>query len=168
MTDDARPIYEPGDVIYGVDPYKGADAARPWLVLSNHHGRPFHGQQYIVLSLTSRTWMDGLIEIDDDAWVRGGTPDDSYVVPWGVQSIDREDVDIWQGRLEKPLVRAARESLVAYLQESRIGKWADGSRSNSITQGSHRLSQPDTARPSAGRHDSSRRTPPRRRPAPSQ
>jgi hypothetical protein len=41
--------------------------------------------------LTSNSWMDGLIEIPETSWVRGGTPDDSRIVPWGVQSIARED-----------------------------------------------------------------------------
>lgn len=52
---DEKPIYQRGDVVYGADPYKGDDAARPWLVLSNHEGRPFHGEQYITLSLTTKT-----------------------------------------------------------------------------------------------------------------
>lgn len=44
-----RPVFERGDVVYGDDPFKGEGAARPWLVLSNHEGRPFHGEQYSVL-----------------------------------------------------------------------------------------------------------------------
>lgn len=27
------PIYEPGDVVYGADPFKGPETARPWLIL---------------------------------------------------------------------------------------------------------------------------------------
>lgn len=114
MTGD-DPTYEPGDVVYGADPYKGVPAGRPWLVISNHEGRPFEGDQYIALTLTTRTWMDGLIEIEDDAWIRGGTPDDSTVVPWGVQSIGADDVDHWQGRLSADLVTDAIDALVAYL-----------------------------------------------------
>ena len=78
------PVYEPGDVVYGDDPYKGSEAARPWPILSNHEGQPFHGEQYIALSLTTQTWMNGLIEIDADAWLHGGTPDDSRLIPWAV------------------------------------------------------------------------------------
>ena len=65
MTGDEQPIYEPGDVVYGTDPYKGDEAGRPWLIVSNREGRPFHGEQYIAISLTTRTWMEGLIEIDE-------------------------------------------------------------------------------------------------------
>jgi len=40
---EAAPIFERGDVVYGDDPFKGDKDARPWLVLSNHEGRPFYG-----------------------------------------------------------------------------------------------------------------------------
>ncbi|ELY55458.1 hypothetical protein C491_17132 [Natronococcus amylolyticus DSM 10524] len=49
MTERETPIYEPGDVVYGVDPYKGDEAARPWLIISNHDGRPFRRRFWVVL-----------------------------------------------------------------------------------------------------------------------
>lgn len=110
------PIYEPGDVVYGADPFKGADAARPWLVVTNHKGQPFHGEQYVALTLTTKTWHDGFIELEPEDWVEGGAPERSHVVPWGVQSIDREDVEFWQGRLADDLVHEAVSSLVECLQ----------------------------------------------------
>lgn len=88
-SDESIPIFERGDVVYGDDPFKGVEAARPWLVLSNHEDRPFHGEQYIALTLTSKSWTNGLIDIPAESWLRGGTPDESRIVPWGVQSIDR-------------------------------------------------------------------------------
>jgi len=60
--------------------------------------------------------MDGLVDIPEDGWIRGGTPDESRVVPWGVQSIDHADVDFWQGRLERRLVDDVVTVLVAELQ----------------------------------------------------
>ncbi|WP_440992082.1 type II toxin-antitoxin system PemK/MazF family toxin [Haloarchaeobius baliensis] len=117
MTDDeTRPIFERGDVIYGADPFKGDDDARPWLILSNHEGRPFHGEQYIALTLTSKSWIDGLIEIPEESWLRGGTPDESRIVPWGVQSIGHEDIDFWQGRLAEDLVAGATSAFVDELR----------------------------------------------------
>ena len=116
MTDDGSPIYEPGDVVFGDDPYKGDEAARPWLLVSNHEGRPFHGDQYIGLSLTTRSWLDGLIEIDESAWVHGGTPEKSRIVPWAVQSIASSDIDYWQGRLDDRLVTESIEALVTDLR----------------------------------------------------
>ena len=112
----ASATFEPGDVVYGTDPYKGDEAARPWLVVVNHEGQPFHGEQYIALSLTSRTWMQGLVEIDSGDWVRGGTPEDSRIIPWAVQSIAHDDIDYWQGRLADEVVTEAVEALVVYVQ----------------------------------------------------
>ena len=116
MTDEEIPIFERGDVVYGDDPFKSEEDARPWLILSNHEGRPFHGEQYIVVTLTSKSWMDGLAAIPEEDWLRGGTPDKSRIVPWSVQSIDDEDIDFWQGRLESDLVEEAVAALVAELQ----------------------------------------------------
>ncbi|MDL5362167.1 type II toxin-antitoxin system PemK/MazF family toxin [Halalkalicoccus sp. NIPERK01] len=117
MTDEKpTPTFDRGDVVYGDDPFKSADASRPWLILSNHEGRPFHGEQYIALTLTTQSWMDGLIPIPTTSWIRGGTPDESRVVPWGVQSLDRADVDFWQGRLDGEIVDEAVAALVDELR----------------------------------------------------
>jgi hypothetical protein len=46
VTDDANtPVFERGDVVFEEDPFKSDEAARPWVILSNHDGRPFHGEQ---------------------------------------------------------------------------------------------------------------------------
>jgi hypothetical protein len=60
-------------------PFKREEEARPWLILSNHEGRPFHGEQYIAVTLTTKSWMDDLIEIPEKNWHRGGTPDESRI-----------------------------------------------------------------------------------------
>ena len=112
MTNEETPIFERGDVVYGDDPFKGDEDARPWLVLSNHEGRPFHGKQYIVLTLTSKSWIDGLIAIPEESWLRGGTPDESRIVPRSVQSIGHEDIDFWQGRLADDIVDNATTAFV--------------------------------------------------------
>jgi len=117
VTDD-QPVFERGDVVFGDDPFKGDTAARPWLVVSNHEGRPFHGDQYVALTLTTRSWLDGLVEIPERAWTRGGTPEPSRVVPWGVQSLDADDVDRWQGTVEPWVVGDAVEELVDELRHS--------------------------------------------------
>ncbi|GAB3679306.1 hypothetical protein GCM10028857_00420 [Salinarchaeum chitinilyticum] len=118
MSEDEPPIYEPADVVYGADPFKRGTAGRPWVVLSNHEGRPFHGQQYLSLALTTRTWMEGLVELEEGDWVRGGTPSESRIVPWGVQSIGREDIEYWQGRLDDTVVREAARVLVTELESA--------------------------------------------------
>ncbi|MFB6221041.1 MAG: type II toxin-antitoxin system PemK/MazF family toxin [Halolamina sp.] len=116
MTEGSSTIYQRGDVVYGADPFKGAGAVRPWLVVSNHAGRPFYGDQYIALTLTTQSWPDGLVEIPEEAWTHGGTPEKSRIVPWGVQSLDAEDVDHWQGRLSEDVLDRAVESLVAEIE----------------------------------------------------
>jgi mRNA-degrading endonuclease toxin of MazEF toxin-antitoxin module len=116
VTDEGTPIFERGDVVYGDDPFKGEKDARPWLILSNHEGRPFYGEQYIAVTLTSKSWMDGLIAIPEESWLRGGTPDESRIVPWGVQSIDHEDIDFWQGCLAGDLVEETVAALAEELQ----------------------------------------------------
>jgi hypothetical protein len=116
VTDTEIPLFERGDVVYGDDPFKGDEDARPWRILSNHEGRPFHGEPYIALTLTSKSWMDGLIEIPEESWLRGGSPDESRIVPWSVQSIDFEDIDFWQGRLADELVDDATTALVDELR----------------------------------------------------
>ncbi|MFC6723604.1 type II toxin-antitoxin system PemK/MazF family toxin [Halobium palmae] len=113
--EEPSPIYEPGDVVYGDDPFKGAEAARPWLVVSNHVGQPFHGDQYIALTLTTKTWHEDLVEIPEASWVRGGTPAESRVVPWSVQSIGSGDIDHWQGTLDDSVVDDAVQSFIDYL-----------------------------------------------------
>lgn len=86
------------------------------VILSNHEGRPFHGEQCIALTLTTRSWMDGLLDIPDESWIRSGTPDQSRIVPWGGQSIDQGNSDFWQGRIERDLVDVAIVALIDELQ----------------------------------------------------
>jgi mRNA interferase MazF len=68
------------------------------------------------VTLTTKSWLDGLITIPEESWLRGGTPDESRVVPWGVQSIDHEDIDFWQGRLDNELIEQAVATLVDEIQ----------------------------------------------------
>ncbi|WP_227259666.1 type II toxin-antitoxin system PemK/MazF family toxin [Salarchaeum japonicum] len=101
--------------MYGADPFKRGASGRPWLVLSNHADRPFHGEQYIAVTLTTRSWLDGLIGIPASSWVRGGTPEPSRVVPWGVQSLAAGDIARWQGTLTESIVEKTIAALVEEL-----------------------------------------------------
>lgn len=106
--------YERRDVVYGADPFKGADAARPWLVV-NTDEHPFHGEQYIALTLTTKTWYDQRIALDESDWVKDSAPEESSIVPWSVTSLDHDDLDFWQGRLRSSVVDEAIGSLTQYL-----------------------------------------------------
>jgi len=93
-----------GDVVYGDAPLEVDNDAWPWLIVSNHEGRPLHGDQYIALTLTSTPWMDGFPDIPAESWLHTVTPDESRVVPSGVQSTGHEDIGFWQGRPDGDLV----------------------------------------------------------------
>ena len=56
--------------------------------------------------------MDGLVGIPEESWLRGGTPDESRIVPWGVRSISHEDIDFWQGSPADDIVDTATTALV--------------------------------------------------------
>lgn len=106
--------FQRGDVVYGADPFKGADYARPWLIV-NDDTHPFQGEQYIVLALTTGTWHDGFIEIPDTAWVEGGTPKPSRIIPWSVETLEHDDVGHWQGTIAAGVVDEAVSRLTKYV-----------------------------------------------------
>ena len=102
-----------GDVIVATDPFKDKDTTgRPFLIL-NRTETPFHGEQYITYSLTTRTWHDDRIPLIDDHWVEGGAPESSSVMPWSVNSIKSEWISFPQGKLQEDVV----EQTVAQLRE---------------------------------------------------
>ena len=106
--------FDRGDVLYGDDPFKGEEYARPWLVVSDET-HPYHGEQYIILALTTRTWHDDLVEIPEAAWLKGGTPERSRVVPWSVETLEHDDIQHWQGSLESEVGDTAVAELVDYV-----------------------------------------------------
>jgi len=82
--------FERGDVVWGVDPFKqdshgttespdGGVAPRPWLVISTE-AVPFHPEQYLCLTLTTRTWHEDAIPLAADDWVAGGAPAESSIL----------------------------------------------------------------------------------------
>lgn len=111
--------YERRDVVYGADPFKGENYARPWLVISNQT-HPFHGEQYVVLALTTKTWHDGLVPIRDGDWVEGGTPESSHVIPWSVETLDHGDVDYRQGTLKPEVVNRSVDELTDYVTDEAV------------------------------------------------
>lgn len=94
---------------------QGGVAAGPWLIVSNHEGRHFHGEQYIALTLTTKSWLDCLVEILEALWLEGGTPAESRIFPWGVQLIRPVDIEYWQGRRDDNVVDEAVTILVKEL-----------------------------------------------------
>lgn len=96
---------------------------------------PFHGEQYICLSLTTRTWHDDSIPLSTDHWREGGAPRGTSIMPWSVSAIRHECLDTTgefvdrvldrpdnsasqpgcQGHLRANIVNAAARRLIDYL-----------------------------------------------------
>lgn len=108
--------YERGDVVEASDPFSGTNAARPFLVV-NTDAHPFHGEQYVAVTLTTRTWYDDTLPLPDDAFVEGGVPEESSIVPWGVSSPGHADVTDRFGCVATSTVDETVEQLFAYLTE---------------------------------------------------
>jgi hypothetical protein len=69
------------------DPFKlDDDATRPWVVVNNEQ-HPFDKQQYVVMGLTTQTWHDGRIPLDEDDYLHRTAPRDSSIVPHAVASL---------------------------------------------------------------------------------
>lgn len=108
--------YKRGDAVVALDPFKDDETAgRPFLLI-NHAEAPFHGEQFIVLSLTTRTWYDERIPLSDEDWIDGGAPESNSIMPWSVNSMKREWIDYRQGTLHEDIVERAVTQLVNYVE----------------------------------------------------
>jgi mRNA interferase MazF len=105
-----------GDVVVAIDPFsRDEPAGRPFLII-NRDETPFHGDQYITLSLTTRTWHEERIPLADDHWSEGGAPESSSIMPWSVNSIKRGWIDYRQGTLRGDIVTQAVSQLTDYIE----------------------------------------------------
>lgn len=104
-----------GDVVVATDPFKDDTTGRPFLII-NRTETPFHGEQYIAISLTTRTWHDERIPLTDEHWVEGGSPESSSVMPWSVNSIKDEWITFRQGTLSDDIVEQAVAQLNEYIE----------------------------------------------------
>jgi mRNA-degrading endonuclease toxin of MazEF toxin-antitoxin module len=106
---------ERGHVVLAPDPFTSEnDATRPWVVVNNER-HPFDKQQYVVMGLTTRTWYDDRIPLDEDDYRHRQAPRDSAIVPHAVASIKPALMTDYVCRIrDDPLDRAV-ETLVDYL-----------------------------------------------------
>lgn len=144
--------FERGDVVWGVDPFKrdtrpsdtpddvdpaGDLPPRPWLVVSDE-SVPYHPEQYVCLTLTSRGYHADAVPLDDDDWTEGGAPSNSAILPWAIATVRHEYLDTtgrlldrldtgvfdddfdlsngYQGHPERSVVDDATEEVVSILQ----------------------------------------------------
>ncbi|WP_238717320.1 hypothetical protein [Natronorubrum halophilum] len=77
--------------------------------------RPFHGDQYIALTLSTKMWYDERVPIDDDDIIGGGLPKDSSILPWAVASVETTRIDRELGTLDESLVDDVVGQLGAYI-----------------------------------------------------
>lgn len=85
-----------GDVVWSDDPFKdGPEAGRPWLVLSTDT-HPFSAEQSMAVAL-STSGHDEAIPIPAEEWLDGGTPRQSYALPWAVHSPQTRFIEFRQG-----------------------------------------------------------------------
>lgn len=107
---------ERGDVVLAADPFKDASTTgRPFLLI-NRTETPFHGEQYIALSLTTRTWHDERIVLIEEHWQEGGAPKSSSIMPWSVHSVKEEWISYRQGTLTQDIVDQAVAQLREYIE----------------------------------------------------
>lgn len=105
-----------GTVVVAADPFRDEEGAgRPFLLI-NRRDVPFHGDQYIALSLTTRTWHDDRIPIEADHWDEGGAPTSSSIMPWSVNAITDGWIDYRQGALHEESVETAVARLTEYVE----------------------------------------------------
>ncbi|WP_255171217.1 type II toxin-antitoxin system PemK/MazF family toxin [Natrononativus amylolyticus] len=103
-----------GTIVYAADPFKDGDSGRPWVIISTPE-MPFQGEQYIVLTLSTKTWYENRIPIETDDVIEGGLPDESSILPWAVQSLGPDAIDRTLGVLREDVVDIAVGTLVSYL-----------------------------------------------------
>lgn len=108
--------YERGDVVEAGDPFDEEKPSRPFVIV-NTPAHPFHGEQYIALTLTTRTWYEETIPIADEDFVDGHLPKESFIVPWGISSPQRADIRTYLGRLSTERVDSAVEKSLKYVFE---------------------------------------------------
>lgn len=120
-TDGEISEFERGDVVWGIDPVNrdpaGDDATsaddaalvpRPWLVISTDVV-PFHPDQYLCLTLPTRTWHADSIPLTSEDWREGGAPADSSIMPWSISAIKHEFLDT-TGELVAPLEHVSEDA----------------------------------------------------------
>lgn len=109
--------YERGDVVEVGDPFNEHKESRPFVIV-NTGDHPFHGDQYIAVTLTTKQWYENTLAISNDDFLDGGIPRTSSIVPWGVILPSHSDVRDHFGRLQEPVVSETIDHLVRYLRRS--------------------------------------------------
>lgn len=104
-----------GDIVLAPDPFKGDEkSTRPWVVV-NTQDHPFDGDQYVVMALTTRTWYDERIELEENDYLFRRAPERSSIVPHAVSSLQPNLITDFVCRVRGEPVDRAVDVLVEYL-----------------------------------------------------
>ena len=117
MTQSSRPFddLERGHVVLAPDPFKPEDdATRPWVVVNNET-HPFDKEQYVTMGLTTQTWYDERIPLQEEDFRHRTAPRDSSIVAHAVASLKPTLMTDYVCRIrDEPLDRAV-DTLTEYL-----------------------------------------------------
>lgn len=113
--------YQPGDVVWTVDPFKnGANVSRMFCIVSTRT-HPFEDEQFVGCTLTT-TDHTVAHPLDEQNWERGGTPEQSYVLPLSLHTPRATTIqpppeydaidDPWQGRLTNTMLDRIIDEIV--------------------------------------------------------
>ncbi|ELY68694.1 hypothetical protein [Natrinema versiforme] len=72
--------YERGDVVEAGDPFNEEKPSRPFAIV-NTTAHPFDGEQYIAVTLATRTWYEETVPVTENDFLDGGLPKRSSLVP---------------------------------------------------------------------------------------
>ena len=97
------------------DPFEpDDDATRLWVVVNNED-HPFDKQQYVVMGLTTRTWYDERIPLEEDDYRDRKAPRNSSIVPHAVASLQPALATDYVCRVRDETLDRAVETLTEYL-----------------------------------------------------
>lgn len=57
------------------------------------HAVPYHPEQYLCFTLTTKTWYESAIPLTQDCWVEGGSPANTSIMPWSISAIKHDYLD---------------------------------------------------------------------------
>jgi len=105
-----------GHVVLAPDPFKTTDdATRPWAIINNEQ-HPFDNEQYVGMAMTTQTWYDKRIPLEEGDYRHRTAPRESSLVPHAVTALKPSFMTDYVCRIcESPLDRAVAE-LATYLR----------------------------------------------------
>lgn len=86
------------------------------MVINNEH-HPFDKNQYVVMGLTTKTWYDERVLLDETEYVHRRAPYDSSIVPHAVASLQPALMTDYVCRIRDGPIDRAVQILLGYVRE---------------------------------------------------